>query len=139
MSKINWDEQTAQNIKNLVRGLNPIMGAYTFLDEKKIKFWKVDIAKNIGYDEDNIQIFKNGTVLRAETLNNQNFYSEKIRQYAYSDYPDGIVSGFSLKKNGDFWYLTPGIAKMNDNIYVLDQVSDEEILSLYFLLSHILT
>ena len=45
MSKINWDEQTAQNIKNLVRGLNPIMGAYTFLDEKKIKFWKVDIAK----------------------------------------------------------------------------------------------
>ena len=25
----------------LVRGLNPIMGAYTFLNEKKIKFWKV--------------------------------------------------------------------------------------------------
>lgn len=74
--------------------------------------------------------FKNGIVLRAETLNNQNFYSEKIRQYAYSDYPDGIVSGFSLKKNGDSWYLTSGIAKMNNDIYVLDQVSCEEILSL---------
>ena len=31
----------AKEIKNLVRGLNPIMGAYTFLDGKKIKFWKV--------------------------------------------------------------------------------------------------
>lgn len=74
--------------------------------------------------------FRNGTVLRAETLNNQNFYYEKIHQYVYSDYPDGIVSGFSLKRNGDSWYLTSGIAKMNNDIYVLDQVSDEEILSL---------
>ena len=65
MSKINWDEQTAQNIKNLVRGLNPIMGAYTFLDEKKIKFWKVDIAKQDEIIADNIEILKNGTVILA--------------------------------------------------------------------------
>ena len=63
MSKINWDEQTAQNIKNLVRGLNPIMGAYTFLDEKKIKFWKVDIAKQDEIIADNIEILINGTVI----------------------------------------------------------------------------
>lgn len=63
MSKINWDEQTAQNIKNLVRGLNPIMGAYTFLDEKKIKFWKVDIAKQDEIIADNIEILRNGTVI----------------------------------------------------------------------------
>ena len=63
MSKINWDEQTAQSIKNLVRGLNPIMGAYTFLDEKKIKFWKVDIAKQDEIIADNIEILKNGTVI----------------------------------------------------------------------------
>ena len=63
MSKINWGEQTAQNIKNLVRGLNPIMGAYTFLDEKKIKFWKVDIAKQDEIISDNIEILKNGTVI----------------------------------------------------------------------------
>lgn len=63
MSKINWGEQTAQNIKNLVRGLNPIMGAYTFLDEKKIKFWKVDIAKQDEIIADNIEILKNGTVI----------------------------------------------------------------------------
>lgn len=66
MAKIDWENKTAQEIKNLVRGLNPIMGAYTFLNGKKIKFWKVDIAVNIGYDEDNIQILRNGTVLISD-------------------------------------------------------------------------
>lgn len=41
-AKIDWENKTAQEIKNLVRGLNPIMGAYAMLNEKKIKFWKVD-------------------------------------------------------------------------------------------------
>ena len=66
MAKIDWENKTAQEIKNLVRGLNPIMGAYKFLNCSKIKFWKVDIANNIGYDEDNIQIFRNGTVLVSD-------------------------------------------------------------------------
>lgn len=43
MAKIDWENKTAKEIKNLVRGLNPIMGAYTMLNEKKIKFWKVEI------------------------------------------------------------------------------------------------
>ena len=43
MAKIDWENRTAIEIKNLVRGLNPIMGAYTFLNNKKIKFWKVDV------------------------------------------------------------------------------------------------
>ena len=46
MAKINWQEKTAVQIKNLVRGLNPIMGAYSTLDSKKIKFWKVDVLEN---------------------------------------------------------------------------------------------
>lgn len=66
ISKIDWENQTAIQIKNLVRGLNPIMGAYTFLNEKKIKFWKVDIAKNIAYDPENIKMFRNGTVLVSD-------------------------------------------------------------------------
>ena len=41
-AKIDWESKTAQEIKNLVRGLNPIMGAYALLNQKKIKFWKVD-------------------------------------------------------------------------------------------------
>lgn len=41
MAKIDWENKTAGQIKNLVRGLNPIMGAYSYLNGKKIKFWKV--------------------------------------------------------------------------------------------------
>ncbi len=41
MAKIDWENQTAEQIKNLVRGLNPIMGAYSYLNNKKIKFWNV--------------------------------------------------------------------------------------------------
>ena len=66
MSQIDWENKTAEEIKNLVRGLNPIMGAYTFLNGKKIKFWKVEVANNIGYDEENIKMIKNGTVLISD-------------------------------------------------------------------------
>ena len=45
MAKIDWENKTAQEIKNLVRGLNPIMGAYTFLNGSKIKFWKVNVIE----------------------------------------------------------------------------------------------
>ena len=46
MAKINWEEKSAREIKNLVRGLNPIMGAYSILNEKKLKIWKVDALTN---------------------------------------------------------------------------------------------
>ncbi len=42
MANIDWHKKDATQIKNLVRGLNPIMGAYTYLNGKKIKFWKVE-------------------------------------------------------------------------------------------------
>lgn len=42
MAKIDW-KRSAREIKNLVRGLNPIMGAYSYLNDKKIKLWKVEI------------------------------------------------------------------------------------------------
>lgn len=45
MAKIDWENTTAIEIKNLVRGLNPIMGAYSFLKGKKIKFWKVEVVE----------------------------------------------------------------------------------------------
>ena len=66
MSKIDWENKTAEEIKNLVRGLNPIMGAYTLLNGKKIKFWKVEVANNLGYDEDNIKMLQNGTVIVSD-------------------------------------------------------------------------
>lgn len=66
MAKIDWENKTAQEIKNLVRGLNPIMGAYTFLDDKKIKFWRVDIAKEDEIMADGLEILRNGTVLVSD-------------------------------------------------------------------------
>ena len=65
MSKIDWENKTAKEIKNLVRGLNPIMGADTFLNNKKIKFWKVDIEKNMEFEQEEIKTLKNGTVVKS--------------------------------------------------------------------------
>ena len=61
MSKIDWENKTAREIKNLVRGLNPIMGTYSYLDGKKIKFWKVDALPNDNSD------FENGTVIKSDS------------------------------------------------------------------------
>ena len=63
MAKIDWENKSAIEIKNLVRGLNPIMGAYTFWNGKKIKFWKVDIVKENEIMVDNLEILRNGTVI----------------------------------------------------------------------------
>ena len=46
MANIDWENKSATEIKNLVRGLNPIMGAYSILNGKKIKIWKVDVIDN---------------------------------------------------------------------------------------------
>ena len=46
LAKINWEKQDSKSIKNLVRGLNPFLGAYCNLGQKKIKFWKIDIIDN---------------------------------------------------------------------------------------------
>lgn len=44
MSKIDWTKK-ASEIKNLIRGLNPIMGGVVNFAGKKIKFWKVQILE----------------------------------------------------------------------------------------------
>ncbi len=62
MAQIDWKNQTAEQIKNLVRGLNPIMGAYTHLNNKKIKFWKVDIINN----QEDLSQKPNGTIIKVD-------------------------------------------------------------------------
>lgn len=44
MAKIDF-EKTAEEIKNLVRGLNPFLGAYGFLEGKKIKIWRAEVKE----------------------------------------------------------------------------------------------
>lgn len=66
MAKIDWENKTAQEIKNLVRGLNPIMGAYTYLNGKKIKFWKVAVAKEDKIIAEDMDFLRNGTILVSD-------------------------------------------------------------------------
>ncbi len=61
MALIDWNK-SAIEIKNLVRGLNPIMGAYTFLDGKKIKIWKVQTVENMPVEES----LQNGKIIVAD-------------------------------------------------------------------------
>lgn len=58
ISKIDWENKTAQEIKNQVRGLNPIMGAYTTYNGKKIKIWKADKIEIQNFAEEHPE-FKN--------------------------------------------------------------------------------
>lgn len=43
IARIDWESKSSKQIKDLVRGLNPFMGAYSFLGDRKIKFWKVEV------------------------------------------------------------------------------------------------
>ncbi len=68
MAQIDWNKKTSKDIKNLVRGLDPIIGAYTFINNKKIKIWKVNIISNEEFAiKFNIEVqkYKNGEVLLA--------------------------------------------------------------------------
>lgn len=66
MSKIDWDNKSAMEIKNLVRGLNPIMGAFSILNEKKLKFWKVQVREFKEF-ADVEKDTKNGTVILSDS------------------------------------------------------------------------
>ena len=66
MSKIDWENKSAEQIKNLVRGLNPIMGTYSYINEKKVKFWKVETAKELPNNK-NIENCENGTVIYSNS------------------------------------------------------------------------
>ena len=71
IAKIDWENQSALQIKNLVRGLNPIMGAYSMITDRKIKFWKVQVIENeefcSAFVVNGIKKRKNGEVLLADT------------------------------------------------------------------------
>ena len=75
MSRIDWEEKSGNEIKNLVRGLNPIMGAYTTFNGKKIKIWKVEKIETVEFVEkypefkEHIERFRNiigGTILYSD-------------------------------------------------------------------------
>lgn len=76
MAKIDWQEKTATEIKNLVRGLNPIMGTYTILQGKKLKIWRVEaiemdrfvkIYPEFEKEKQRVEDLENGTIIYIES------------------------------------------------------------------------
>lgn len=71
IAKIDWEKQNVKQIKNLVRGLNPIMGAYSTIKDKKIKFWKVQVINSKDFAScfkiDDTKKIKNGEVILADS------------------------------------------------------------------------
>ena len=62
MAEIDCIGQSVEEIHILVRGLNTIIGAYTFYNNKKIKFWKVKIV-----NEEEIESATPGNVLLQDS------------------------------------------------------------------------
>ena len=70
MAEIDWNK-TGREIHNLVRGLSPKIGAYTFYNGKKIKIWKTQIIKEDELEEiiKNSANSKNGEIIFADKKN----------------------------------------------------------------------
>ncbi len=70
MAEIDWNK-TGREIHNLVRGLSPKIGAYTFYNGKKIKIWKTQIIKENELEEiiKNSANSKNGEIIFADKKN----------------------------------------------------------------------
>ena len=93
MSKIDWKLKTSADIKNLVRGLNPIMGAFSFLNGKKIKFWKVQkISK-----EEFLEIAKNCEYLDFDKESTGTVLLENEKKGLYIKTNDGIISVLEIQ------------------------------------------
>ena len=103
MSRIAWENLSSKEVKNLVRGLNPFMGAYTNYDEKKIKLWKVQALSfdeyNEKYESIDHNVLKNGEIVKANS-----------KEGLFIKVSDGIISvleiqGENAKKMSIFDYL----------------------------------
>ena len=81
MAKINWNEQNTEKIINLIRGLNPIMGAYTIINNKKVKIWKAEIVEKLLDFLPDYSKFKPGEIVYA---------SDKLGLFIKT--MDGIIS-----------------------------------------------
>lgn len=86
IGKIDWENKTALQIKNLVRGLNPIMGAYCFVNGKKVKFWRVELLNQDEIDKIDAKNYVVGTVV----LSNE-------KQGLYIKTKDSIISVLEIQ------------------------------------------
>lgn len=83
IAKIDWNNKTAKQIKNLIRGLNPIMGAYTFVNGKKLKIWKAKIVNKDTIQDAQVE---NGAVMLADA-----------KQGLFFKAKDGIIEAIEIQ------------------------------------------
>lgn len=93
MSKIDWKVRKTADIKNLVRGLNPIMGAYSLLEGKKIKFWRVQKIENEEFEK-KVENFNYKKLEEAE-IGEVLFANEKVGLFIKTI--DGIISVLEIQ------------------------------------------
>lgn len=74
MSEIDWNK-TALEIHNLVRGLDPIIGTYTFYNEKKLKIWKTKVLS-----EEECRNMSNNVEKSFINIANENNVSNNIEE-----------------------------------------------------------
>ena len=92
MAEINWEEKTAREIKNLVRGLNPIMGAFTYVNDKKLKLWKVQV---ISFEE-----FNSKYNLNAENIELGKVILADTKQGLFLKAKDGVIEVIEIQAEG---------------------------------------
>lgn len=83
IAQIDWNNKTAKQIKNLIRGLNPIMGAYTFVNGKKLKIWKAKIVNKDTIQDTQVE---NGAVMLADA-----------KQGLFFKAKDGIIEAIEIQ------------------------------------------
>ena len=108
MAKINWNELSSIKLNNLVRGLNPVMGAYSILNGKKIKFWSIRLEGQELFEEEALKKAEPGEILLADSK--KGLYIKTI---------DGVISvleiqGENSKRMGILEFLRGN--KLQENI-----------------------
>ena len=122
MALIDWENLDINKIHNLIRGLNPIMGAYSYVSGKKIKFWKSKVLTKeeffsyktefeeyeakfnnlvpgtilIADDKDGLYIKANGGVLKILEIQGEN-----AKRMATADFLRGnqLIAGMVFSKD----------------------------------------
>ena len=95
MAKIDWETKKAEEIKNLVRGLNPIMGAYSYVNGKKIKFWKVEVISEKDLEKEFPELAEYGYKLKQIQAGTVLFSDAKKGLYIKAN--DGIIKVLELQ------------------------------------------
>jgi len=92
MSKIDWNKSGIE-IKNLVRGLNPIMGTYTYINDKKYKFWKVDFISF----EKFIEEFNINNLEELKNMQNGEICYSNEKEGLFLKAEDGIIKVLEIQ------------------------------------------